>query len=58
MLSMEAWPGSGLSVWCLLDKQTPGPVVLLMRMVLVMVRRCSQVVWSGSRWRDALESDF
>ena len=22
---MEAWPGSGLSVWCLLDKQTPGP---------------------------------
>ena len=24
-LSMEAWSGSGSSVWCLLDKQTPGP---------------------------------
>jgi len=23
-LSMEAWPGSGSSVWCLLDKQAPG----------------------------------
>jgi len=22
---MEAWPGSGSSVWCLLDKQAPGP---------------------------------
>ena len=21
---MEAWPGSGSSVWCLLDKQAPG----------------------------------
>ena len=21
---MEAWPGSGLLVWCLLDKQAPG----------------------------------
>ena len=23
-LSMEAWPGVGTSVWCLLDKQAPG----------------------------------
>ena len=21
---MEAWPGAGTSVWCLLDKQAPG----------------------------------
>ena len=23
-MSMEAWPGSGSLVWCLLDKQAPG----------------------------------
>ena len=26
---MEAWPGSGSSVWCLLDKQAPGPGVVV-----------------------------